>query len=237
MENGVNGSGVFKTIAIIPARGGSKRIPHKNIKDFCGKPILAYSIEAAIKSGVFDEVMVSTDDEEIAKVAEKYGAKIPFQRSNYTSGDYATIQDVVVEVLENYKNKRKQYDGYCCIYAAAPFVTAEQLREGNKLLYEQDTWKVVPIVRFSYPPQRSYVLKSGYLSWNWPEYKSTRSQDLEPWYHECGSFFYCRTINKNQIERVVPLIISETEVQDIDTEEDWRVAEFKYKYLNKSKDN
>lgn len=227
-------------LAVITARGGSKRIPRKNIKDFCGKPIMAYSIEAALKSGAFDTVMVSTDDREIAKIAEKYGATVPFFRSEKTSNDFAVTSQVLAEVLEEYESRGQCFDRVCCIYPTAPFITAERLRTAMELLEEKQADSVLPVVRFSFPPQRGVVLEDGFLKFKWPEHRNARSQDLEPFYHDVGQF-YCvnaESFRKQRVlvmERTVPLILSELEIQDIDTEEDWKLAELKYQML-KGKD-
>lgn len=223
-------------LAVITARGGSKRIPRKNIKDFCGKPIMAYSIEAALESGVFDTVMVSTDDREIAEIAEKYGAMVPFFRSEKTSNDFAVTSQVLAEVLEEYESRGQCFDRMCCIYPTAPFITAERLRTAMDLLEEKQADSVLPVVRFSFPPQRGVVLKDGFLRFKWPEHRNTRSQDLEPFYHDVGQF-YCMNVESFReqqvlvMERTVPLILSELEIQDIDTEEDWKLAELKYRML------
>ena len=141
-------------IAIITARGGSRRIPKKNIKMFCGKPIIAYSIEAAFRSGIFSEVMVSTDSEEIAEIAREYGASVPFMRSAQTADDYATTADVLLEVLDQYNNIGKKFTYMCCIYPTAPFVTGDKLKEALNLLKENGSIEAMPMVAFSYPPQR-----------------------------------------------------------------------------------
>ena len=156
----------MSSIAIIPARGGSKRIPRKNIRDFFGKPIIAYSIEAALASGIFDEVMVSTDDEEIAKVAQEYGAKVPFFRSEENSGDMAMTVPVLIEVLQEYEKIGRVYNYLCCIYPCAPFVTAGRLKEGMELLRSSGADSVLPVVRFSYPPQRCLVIRDGIFCLN-----------------------------------------------------------------------
>lgn len=222
----------MKRIAIITARGGSKRIPRKNIKEFCGKPILCYSIEAALAADAFDEVMVSTDDEEIAEVAKKCGANVPFLRSADTSNDYATTRDVLLEVLQKYQELGQEYDEMCCIYPTAPFVTTEKLKKGIKVLEDNDVDEVCPVVRFSFPPQRCYIMKEGFLSYKYPEFQNARSQDLEPCYHECGQFYMYQVdsfLHKKQEEwRLFPMIMPEMEVQDIDNEEDWKIAEIKY---------
>ncbi len=177
-------------LAIITARGGSKRIPKKNIKEFCGKPIIAYAIEAAIGSNSFEEVMVSTDSEEIAEIARKYGATVPFMRSAESSNDFAPTAKVIEEVVNQYRGIGKNYDKICCIYPTAPFVTAERLKEAMEKLTETNAFSVIPVVRFSFPPQRGLEIKDGVLQFIHPEHTFTRTQDLEPVYHDVGQF-YC----------------------------------------------
>ncbi len=228
----------MKALAVITARGGSKRIPRKNIKEFCGKPILAYSIEAALGAGVFDEVMVSTEDAEIAKIAEAHGAKVPFFRSSESANDYATTADVLMEVLERYKDIGMEFDYVCCIYPTAPFVSAEKLKRAMTLLAGQEADSLLPVVRFGFPPQRSVVIEDGFLQFKWPEHMLTRSQDLEPFYHDAGQFYCVRTKSfleqkRLVMEKTVPMELPESEVQDIDTEEDWKVAEAKYRAVKK----
>ena len=231
----------MRRAAVITARGGSKRIPRKNIKSFCGKPILAYSIEAAIQSGVFDTVMVSTDDEEIAEIAKMYGAEVPFFRSEKTSNDYAVTSQVLAEVLEEYERRGEHFDMVCCIYPTAPFITAKRLRSAMELLTETEADCVLPVVRFGFPPQRGVVLEDGYLKFKWPEHRNTRSQDLEPFYHDVGQF-YCVNVEsffKQRVlvmEKTVPIILSEFEIQDIDTEEDWKLAELKFRMLREKEE-
>ena len=222
----------MSSVAIITARGGSKRIPKKNIKEFCGKPIIAYSIEAAIASGAFDEVMVSTDSEEIKTVAEQYGAKVPFLRSEATSGDFATTADVIEEVLNTYKDMGKVFDSFACIYPTAPFVTGEKLSDAMKLLDGADA--VLSVVRFSFPPQRAFVIRDGNVEYQYPQYERSRSQDLEPIYHDCGQFYMCmvepfREKHSLILPKTRPYILPEEEVQDIDTMSDWEIAEAKFK--------
>ncbi len=224
-------------VAIITARGGSKRIPRKNIKEFCGKPILAYSIEAALRSNLFDEVMVSTDDEEIASIAKQYGASVPFMRSEKTSNDFATTEDVLVEVLSEYKKIGKEFSEVCCIYPTAPFVTSEKLVNAQDILEKNSgADSVMPVVQFSFPPQRGLVVKNNSLAYMYPENATKRSQDLEPIYHDCGQFYFCKTESLLKYNDVVgkatlPLIVSELEVQDIDNLSDWAIAEMKYKAM------
>lgn len=224
-----------KKLAIITARGGSKRIPRKNIKEFCGKPILCYSIEAAFASQAFDEVMVSTDDAEIAEIARSAGASIPFFRSAEMSGDYASTDDVIMEVLKEYEKRGLFFEAFCCIYPTAPFLTGNRLKDAMDLLETADS--VMPVVPFSYPPQRGLIVNDkGFVERQFPEYATARSQDLQKIYHDCGQFYACRTApfmkaGTTDVEKLVPLVLSEMEVQDIDTPEDWEIAEIKFRRL------
>lgn len=224
-------------IAIIPARGGSKRIPLKNIREFCGRPIISYSIEAAIESDVFDEVMVSTDSEEIAQIARKYGASIPFFRSKESANDFATIADVINEVLYEYEKRGKTFDEVCCIYATAPFITAERLKSAMRVLEKEDADSVLPVTEFSFPPMRGMNIRDGRIAYAFPEFAMTRSQDIPSMYHDCGQFTACkvnsfRRYGKNVCGNVYPVMVSELETQDIDTEIDWKLAELKYKLIH-----
>ena len=230
----------MKNLCIIPARGGSKRIPRKNIKPFMGKPIIAYSIEAALKSGLFDEVMVSTDDEEIAETARKYGAKVPFMRNAETSNDYAGTDDVILEVLKIYKEQGREFDTVCCIYSTAPFVTSDRLVEAySKLTNEINS--VFTCVAYSYPVQRCLHIVDGKISMVYPEHAASRSQDLEPIYHDAGQFYVAQSasfIREKTFwgKNTVGLVLSELEVQDLDTLTDWALAEMKYELLHKRKE-
>lgn len=224
-------------IAIITARGGSKRIPKKNIKDFCGKPIIAYSIEAALESGLFDEVMVSTDSDEIAEVAKNYGAVVPFYRSEKASDDFATTSDVLYEVLEKYESIGKNYEYGCCLYPTAPFVNADKITDSMNLLIQNRVDCVMPVVAYSYPPQRGLVIAAGgNMELVHPQYIDTRSQDLQAIYHDCGQY-YCFNVasfmknKKLMVGALMPYIVSEMEVQDIDNEVDWELAQLKYKFM------
>lgn len=226
----------MSSIAIITARGGSKRIPHKNIKAFLGRPIIEYSIRVALESEVFDEVMVSTDDMEIAEIAKRAGAKVPFLRSDATANDYATTADVILEVIEEYVRSGRFFDQICCIYPTAPFLTAGAIRDAMKLLEEQDADSVLPVVQFSFPPQRAVVVREGLVTPNTPEFMNCRSQDLEPFYHDCGQFYCLKTSRfleekKLIMQKTCPYIQDEMYVQDIDTEKDWEIAEMKYRLL------
>lgn len=232
----------MNNLCIITARGGSKRIPKKNIKKFCGKPIISYSIKAALQSEIFDEVMVSTDDTEIANIARMYGAVVPFMRSASNSDDYATTADVLLEVLDEYNKIGKRYDIMCCIYPTAPLVTADKIKRAYEAFTRSGADTLVPVVRFSYPPQRCFVINDGRLTYKWPEYIRSRSQDLEPYYHDAGQFYFykidsflkAREKDGNAIYmmKTAAYELDEIEVQDIDNLTDWKLAEIKYKLLN-----
>ncbi|MEA2042576.1 MAG: pseudaminic acid cytidylyltransferase, partial [Bacteroidota bacterium] len=176
----------MKNLAIIPARGGSKRIPGKNIKNFLGKPIIAYSVEAALKSELFCEVIVSTDDNEIAEVSKKYGATVPFMRSDENADDHATLSDVIDEVTESYTQRGDKFDYACCILPTSPLLTVQNLEKGFNLLASQKLDSVKPVAAFSYPIQRALKMENGLVEMFQPEHKRTRSQDLEQAYHDAG---------------------------------------------------
>ena len=224
----------MRELCVITARGGSKRIPRKNIKEFCGRPIIAYSVEAALKSGLFDEVMVSTDDEEIAEIARSLGASVPFMRSSEASGDFATTHDVLVEALGEYEKRGELFDAVCCVYPTAPFVTPAKLREAHAMLEGADT--VMSVTRFSFPPQRGLLETGGSLSFWQPEHASSRSQDLPPVFHDAGQFYFCRTGSLRSGETLLGPVtrgyeVPETEAQDIDNMSDWEIAEMKYRRM------
>lgn len=225
---------MMSKICIIPARGGSKRIPRKNIKAFLGKPIIAYSIQAALKSNLFEEVMVSTDDFEIAEIAKTYGALVPFMRSAENSDDFSGTFDVIKEVLEFYEKRNKFFDKACCIYPTAPFVTANKLKEAYSVLSKKKLDSVFPIIKFSYPIQRGLVVdENKRIKIREPKYLSSRSQDLEPVFHDAGQFYFFdikKIIEQNSLwtNNTGFIEISELEGQDIDNEMDWKLAELKY---------
>lgn len=223
----------MRTLAIITARGGSKRIPRKNIRPFLGKPIIAYGINAAIQSGLFDDVMVSTDDVEIADIAQHYGASVPFLRNAQTADDFATTANVLTEVLAQYAQQNVTFDYACCLYPTAPFVTEELLKRAFSTLIDRQFDTVYPVQRFSFPIQRAILLRNEKVQWFQPEYALTRSQDLEPAYHDAGQFYFFNVAAFQQNQRLITdnsggIIISEMEAHDIDTEDDWQVAELKY---------
>lgn len=223
-------------LCIIPARGGSKRIPRKNIKDFLGKPIIAYSIQAAIDSRLFDEVMVSTDDTEIAEIARKYGASVPFMRSKKNSDDFASTIDVIEEVIEAYKSIGVSFKYCCCIYATAPFISAETLRKGQKLLVKEKLDCIFPALKYNFPIQRALKRNSnGKIAMFQPEYLKSRSQDLEKSYHDSGQFYFFVTqkvLDQKKLwtDNSGAIVIDDISGHDIDTIEDWKIAEFKFRF-------
>lgn len=225
-----------KAIAIITARGGSKRIPRKNIKLFFGKPIIAYSIEAALKSGIFSEVMVSTDDPEIAAIAREFGANVPFMRSEKNSDDTSTTVDVLNEVLNWYSNNGQTFETACCLYPTAPFVTAERLIQASELLIKSGADTVLPITAFSFPILKAFKKdENENVSFMWDEYRHFHSQDLPKAFHDSGQFYFFKTTAFQQhgklfTENTVGLEVPETEVQDINDELDWKLAEIKYSF-------
>jgi pseudaminic acid cytidylyltransferase len=224
-------------LCIIPARGGSKRIPRKNIKPFLGKPIIGYSIELALNSGLFEEVMVSTDDGEIAEVALKYRAKVPFLRSKQNADDFATTGDVLNEVLVAYKAKGEAFDNACCIYPTAPFVNEDKLISAFNQMIAENLHTIFPVIPFGYPIQRSLKIEGGKTYMTWPENLRVRSQDLEPRYYDSGQFYFFkvdRFLESQNLwsDNTGSIIITELEAQDIDNEIDWKLAEVKYKLIN-----
>lgn len=221
-------------LAIIPARGGSKRIPRKNIKTFLGKPIIAYSIEAALKSNLFDEVMVSTDDKEIAEIAIKHGATVPFLRSKNNANDFAVLADVIEEVVLDYNKIEKSFKNVCCLLPTAPFITSNKIIEGHQKLEQENFDSVFPVLEFSFPIQRSLEINDNKVKMVWEEHLNTRSQDLEPRYHDSGQFYWINVSSFLKGKKIFTsnsgaIIISELEAQDIDTKTDWALAELKYK--------
>jgi len=229
---------VTSRIAIITARGGSKRIPRKNIKLFFGKPMIAYVIEAAKSTNCFDEIMVSTDDEEIAEISLKYGASVPFYRSAENSDDYSSTVDVLFEVLQEYAKRGAVFTQACCLYPAAPFITADILIEGLKTMQDTKADALIPVALFSSPVWRALKDEDGKLKRIWPEYEMSRSQDLPKAYYDAGQFYWFDVgvfLNKKKIlaDNTAYLELNWSQVQDIDTPEDWMEAEFKYRFMNR----
>jgi N-acylneuraminate cytidylyltransferase len=225
------------SLCIIPARGGSKRIPRKNIKDFLGKPSIAYAIETAINSKLFSEVMVSTDDEEIARVSQEYGASVPFLRSKKNSDDFSGTDDVLLEVLNQYNSMNRSFEFACCIYPVNPFVNVKTLQTGYEKLISTGFDTVFTAVRYSYPVQRALRLNGDKAYMIQPEHFTSRSQDLEPTFHDAAQFYWFRTNaffrNKRMWSENSGIIeINELEVQDIDNDTDWKLAELKFNLLS-----
>ena len=224
----------MKTIAIITARGGSKRIPKKNIKPFFGKPMIAYAIEACLEAGIFSEIMVSTDSEEIAEVARAHGAQVPFMRSERTSSDFATTFDVLEEVISAYPAGR--FDSVCCVYPCVPFLKGETLAEAYRTFEGSGAEGLQPVCRFPTPIEWAMRLENGFLVPNDRAALNIRSQDLVPKYFDAGMYYFVKTDALLEQKTVVPqktigYVMDESEIQDIDTPDDWRHAELKYRML------
>tara|TARA_B100000242_G_scaffold17275_1_gene10582 strand:+ start:23000 stop:23719 length:720 start_codon:yes stop_codon:yes gene_type:complete len=229
-----------RRIAIIPARGGSKRIAKKNIKEFNGSPLIKYSIEAAINSNIFDRIIVSTDDNDIAEISLNYGAEVPFFRSKETSDDYSTLGDVIYEALQKMDLDEKNLDYICCILPTAPFITKEFLIRAKKIFNENNYDSLFPVVKYSYPIWRSLRknVSSNNFEMVWPEHINTRSQDLEQIYHDAGMFYFLNTVSFLKKRSVFLqnngcILTAPWFIQDIDDEEDWEHAEIKYNLLEK----
>ena len=226
-------------IAIIPARGGSKRIPRKNIKDFRGKPIIAYSIEAAQKSNCFDRIIVSTDDKEIANTALEYGAEVPFIRPPDLSDDYATTTEVINHCITWLKNKSCEISSICCIYATAPFISMDSIQKGAEALLNPNISYAFSATHFPFPIQRAITLSSeGLVEMLQPEHMLTRSQDLTDAYHDAGQFYWGKAdaflANTPIFSNAATAIILPTfMVQDIDTPDDWIRAEAMHEVLER----
>ncbi|MDB3945480.1 pseudaminic acid cytidylyltransferase [Gammaproteobacteria bacterium] len=224
-------------IAVIPARSGSKRIHRKNIREFCGKPVIAWSIEAARSSQCFDQVIVSTDDQEIAEVSRTYGATIPFMRPPDLARDDATTSEVIAHAVDWHLQHEIDLELVCCIYATAPFIRYADIQHGLELLLESGCDYSFPVTSFSFPIQRAIrISHEGRLEMNAPEHRNTRSQDLEEMYHDAGQFYWGRpqawlkelsAFSSNSITIRLPGY----RVQDIDTLEDWERAEYMFKAI------
>lgn len=221
------------SIAVIPARGGSKRLPGKNIKQFFGQPILKYVIDAAKDSGCFDEIMVSTNDREISLVAKHCGAAVPFLRSEENSTDKATIVSALLEVLEQYKQRGQKFDYVCCLFSTAALITPEMLKEASNILRTKKADAVIPFLPYPHPIQRAFRLKNGLIQMIHPENMFKMTQDLEPTFYDTGQFYFMKAVSfikwkKLFMPKTMPVIVSEDDVVDIDTLEDWKKAETKF---------
>lgn len=224
-------------IAIIPARGGSKRIPRKNIKLFHGKPIIAYPIQTLLNSGLFDRVIVSTDDQEIAEIAKQFGAEVPFLRSEENASDTAATYPVIKEVLDKLKAGGEIVETICCVYPTSVFVTAEMIRMATGKLETEKLNSIAAITKFGHPIQRAIAVNGNLANFHNPEFSQTRTQDLETFYHDTGQFY---VLDKIIFENYQSFFTDKTGffefpenlVQDIDNETDWKLAELKYQLLN-----
>ncbi|MBU0720410.1 pseudaminic acid cytidylyltransferase [bacterium] len=228
-----------KAVAIIPARGGSKRIPRKNIKDFFGKPLIAYSIQTALDSQLFDKVIVSTDDEEIADIAKKYGAEVPFLRPSELSDDYSGTTDVTKHALKWLQEHGENYDYVCTIYATAPLLDKKYLKESLEKLKNSTAVNAFSATTMPFPIQRTFKInKDGRCQMFTPEHYSARSQDLEEAYQDAGQFYFTKTGKKSDEimfgKESIPVILPRYLVQDIDTLEDWKRAEYMYQAIKAS---
>jgi N-acylneuraminate cytidylyltransferase len=228
-------------LAVIPARGGSKRIPRKNIKEFCGKPMIAWSIEAAIRSGCFDQVVVSTDDAEIADVARQYGASVPFMRPAELSDDYTGTLPVIRHAIEWFNGQGQTVEQVCCLYATAPFVCVEDIQRGLQILEETGSDYAFSVTSYAFPIQRAIRLtEQGRVEMFSPEHFNTRSQDLEEAYHDAGQFYWGRASAWLQGKMIfspdsAPVLLPRHRVQDIDTPDDWLRAEWMCKAMQQAK--
>lgn len=232
---------MLKAVAIIPARGGSKRIPRKNIKDFHGKPLIAYSIQTAINSGVFEKVIVSTDDEEIAKVARKYGAEVPFLRAKELSDDFTGTGAVISNTLKSLKEIGLKYDFCCSIYATAPLLEEKYLKEAFEKLKNSNARNAFSCTSMPFPIQRTFkITNENRCEMFWPENFSKRSQDLEEAYQDAGAFYWTNlNIKSTDIifgKDSIPIVLPRHLVCDIDTLEDWKRAEIMYEIIQKQKE-
>lgn len=227
----------MKRLAVIPARGGSKRIPRKNIKDFCGKPMISWSIEAALESQCFDHVVVSTDDRDIAAVAKECGAEVPFFRPPELADDHTATRPVINHAIQECASRWGMPDYVCCIYATAPFIKADDLRLAFETLDQGTARFVFSAGRFAYPIQRGFRINDcGRVERLWPEHRYTRSQDLEEAYHDAGQFYWGRAdaflkLEDPMSDEGIAYVLPGTRVHDIDTDEDWAIAELTFKAL------
>lgn len=221
----------MKSVCVIPARGGSKRIPHKNVKDFFGRPMISYSIVAALESKLFDRVIVSTDDDEIRRVALECGAEVPFVRPPEISDDFTPLAGVLGHALHWLRDHGPEYESVCCVLATAPFIAVSDLQEGYRLLRSSTHSAVIPVTSFPFPIFRALkIASSGVLEMVWPEHELTRSNDLPETFHDAGQFYWLRVdsflkTNRIYAKDALPLVIPRWRVQDIDTVEDWSRAE------------
>ena len=227
-------------LCVIPARGESKRIPRKNIKDFFGQPMIAYSIKAALKSNFFDQVIVSTDDAEIAEVAKYFGASVPFVRPNELANDYTGTVPVVKHAIEWFDDQGQSPSEVCCLYATAPFVRAGTIKRAYEQMQSTQADYCFTVTSFAFPIQRALkVTAKNRIEMFYPEHLETRSQDLKESYHDAGQFYWGKAEAFKQqnplfSKSATPYILPRHLVQDVDTPEDWKRAELMYQVLKKS---
>jgi len=225
-------------VAIIPARGGSKRIPRKNIKNFCGKPMLAWSIEAAKASKCFEHIVVSTDDEEIAGVARQWGAEVPFMRPAYLADDYTGTIPVIAHAVKWINRNIGAVENACCIYATAPFLTEIDLQNGLQIIQTENINYAFSVTSYAFPIQRAIrITQNLRVEMFYPEHFHTRSQDLEEAWHDAGQFYWGKAnawIEEHPLftKDSVPIKLPRHRVQDIDTMEDWSRAEWLFKSMH-----
>ena len=225
----------MKKLAIIPARGGSKRIPKKNIKNFLGVPVISYAIKAAIESNAFEKIIVSTDCKEIAEISKKFGAEIPFFRSKQNSNDFASTDDVIQEVLEYYSNIGEDFEYACCIYPVNPFLKVDNINSGLVKLIDNNFDCVFSAVKYSYPIQRAFRIdQEKKIKMLNPKNYLKRSQDLSETFHDAAQFYWFKVSSfikekKLWTDNTSVIVIAESEVQDIDNKTDWEIAEIKFK--------
>jgi pseudaminic acid cytidylyltransferase len=228
----------MKKIAIIPARGGSKRIPNKNIRLFLDKPIISYAIKNAIDTNIFNTIMVSTDSYDIAKIAKDYGAEVPFMRSIKNSSDYATTKDVILEVLNQYKIINMLFDYFCCIYPCTPLLKSDDIKNSMLTTIQGDYETLFPVIKYHSPIFRSIIIDDNNKPKRfYSEFENTRTQDLPETFYDAGQY-YCGNVklllnsqdNGLLTKNTKCIVIDSSRYQDIDNEEDWKLAEIKYLY-------
>lgn len=228
-------------VAIIPARGGSKRIPGKNVKEFAGKPIIAYAVDAAKQTGIFDRIMVTTDSQKIADVAEQHGAEVPFLRPADLSDDHTPTAPVIAHAVDWLRKNGEDVDYACCIYATAAFVRPIYIKQGYDIITENRVSSVFSVTTFAFPIFRSLKrTESGHLAMFWPEHELTRSNDLPEAYHDAAQFYWVEVDRFMKAPRLytddaMPVILPRYLVQDIDTPEDWETAEYMFKVLQQTR--
>jgi pseudaminic acid cytidylyltransferase len=229
----------MRRICIIPARGGSKRIPRKNIRDFFGKPVIAYAIQTALEAGVFDKVFVSTDDEEIAALAKRWGASVDFLRSAEASSDSASTLDVLQEVVARHDEWGEHFEELLCLYPVTPLVSAAQIVNGLRSLEASQHAMVFPVVAFGHPIWRAFREEGKEAIRIWPEYSQKRTQDLPQAFHDAGQWYWLRVTDLRRVASLdeltfVHLVSEDYLVQDVDTENDWIMLELKFQWKQRN---